>query len=64
MSERTDPQTSQPGADRGPRSDEAGRRAPYEPPRLVSGPAFENVLLSSTIGNNLSVFEGCTDPAT
>jgi len=30
----------------------------------VSGPAFENVLLSSTIGNNLSVFEGCTDPAT
>ncbi len=62
MSEQTEPRTPGAPTDSVAGRGEAAERVPYEPPRLVSGPAFENVLLASTCGNNYSVFEGCTDP--
>ena len=61
MSERTQPRAPQPAEQPG-HEGETAERAPYGAPRLVGGPAFENVLLASTCGNNASVFEGCTDP--
>jgi hypothetical protein len=37
-------------------------RAPYEAPRIRTGPAFERVLLASSACNDANIFEGCTDP--
>ena len=40
----------------------AGAREPYEPPRIRTGPAFERVMLASSVCNDANIFEGCTNP--